>query len=154
VDAEDVRLAVYRTFAGTGRAPDAGQLAEHLGAGLPAVTVGLDELPSARHLVLGDWGQIVMAHPFSAVPLGFSITGTRTLCWAGCAWDSFALLICFPARANCWWRPPARRAGARTPGTPDRTGRRMAARALPGGCDPDRRRTGLCAVIPEASSGS
>jgi hypothetical protein len=32
-----------------------------------------------------------MAHPFSAVPLGFSVMGTRTLWWGGCAWDSFAL---------------------------------------------------------------
>jgi Alkylmercury lyase len=32
-----------------------------------------------------------MAHPFSAVPLGFSAMGARTLWWGGCAWDSFAL---------------------------------------------------------------
>jgi hypothetical protein len=32
-----------------------------------------------------------MAHPFSAVPLGFSVMGARTLWWGGCAWDSFAL---------------------------------------------------------------
>ena len=34
---------------------------------------------------------IVMAHPFSSVPLGFSVMGRRTLWWGGCAWDSFAL---------------------------------------------------------------
>jgi hypothetical protein len=32
-----------------------------------------------------------MAHPFSAMPLGFSVMGARTLCWGGCARDSFAL---------------------------------------------------------------
>ncbi|WP_435598237.1 organomercurial lyase [Streptomyces anulatus] len=32
-----------------------------------------------------------MAHPFASVPLGFSVMGTRTLWWGGCAWDSFAL---------------------------------------------------------------
>lgn len=32
-----------------------------------------------------------MAHPFSAVPLGFSAMGRETLWWGGCAWDSFAL---------------------------------------------------------------
>jgi hypothetical protein len=32
-----------------------------------------------------------MAHPFAAVPLGFSVMGPRTLWWGGCAWDSFAL---------------------------------------------------------------
>ena len=32
-----------------------------------------------------------MAHPFSSVPLGFSVMGESTLWWGGCAWDSFAL---------------------------------------------------------------
>lgn len=32
-----------------------------------------------------------MAHPFTAVPLGFSVMGERTLWWGGCAWDSFAI---------------------------------------------------------------
>jgi hypothetical protein len=32
-----------------------------------------------------------MAHPFSSVPLGFSVMGAGTLWWGGCAWDSFAL---------------------------------------------------------------
>ena len=91
MDSEDLRLAVYRAFAETGRAPRPAELAEQLGAGLPAVTGGLDELARARHLVLGDRGQIVMAHPFSAVPLGFSVMGASTLWWGGCAWDSFAL---------------------------------------------------------------
>ena len=91
MDSEDLRLAVYRAFAETGQAPRAAELAEQLGAGIPAVAAGLGELGRARHLVLGDRGQIVMAHPFSAVPLGFSVMGARTLWWGGCAWDSFAL---------------------------------------------------------------
>ena len=32
-----------------------------------------------------------MAHPFSAVPLGFAVMGASTLWWGGCAWDSFAI---------------------------------------------------------------
>ncbi|MGH3180218.1 MAG: organomercurial lyase, partial [Streptosporangiaceae bacterium] len=91
MDSEDLRLAVYRAFAGTGRAPDAGELAAQLGAEASEVAAGLSELARARHLVLGDQGQIVMAHPFSSVPLGFSVMGARTLWWGGCAWDSFAL---------------------------------------------------------------
>ena len=55
------------------------------------MAAGLSELARGRHLGLGDRGEIVMAHPFSAVPLGFSAMGTRTLWWGGCAWDSFAL---------------------------------------------------------------
>ena len=91
MDSEDLRLAVYQAFARTGRAPEAAELAGQLGTDLPAVTGGLAELARARHLALDGEGRIVMAHPFSAVPLGFSVMGTRTLWWGGCAWDSFAL---------------------------------------------------------------
>lgn len=35
-------------------------------------------------------GEVARAHPFTAVPLGFSVMGTDTLWWGGCAWDSFA----------------------------------------------------------------
>jgi hypothetical protein len=78
---EDVRLAVYDAFVRTGRPPPAADLDS--GA--------LAELAAQRHLVLGEDGEIVMAHPFSAVPLGFSVMGATTLWWGGCAWDSFAL---------------------------------------------------------------
>jgi Alkylmercury lyase len=91
MDAEDLRLAVYRAFAETGRAPGSGELAAELGVEAAEVAAGLAELAHGRHLALGDQGQIVMAHPFSAVPLGFSVMGARTLWWGGCAWDSFAL---------------------------------------------------------------
>ena len=91
MDNEDLRLAVYRTFAATGRAPGSGELAAQLRTGTEEVAVGLRELAAERHVVLNDEGRIVMAHPFSAVPLGFSVMGRDTLWWGGCAWDSFAL---------------------------------------------------------------
>ena len=91
MDSEDLRLAVYRSFAQTGRAPESQGLAEQLESDVPAVIRGLNELAGARHLVLDEAGRIVMAHPFSAVPLGFAVMGRRTLWWGGCAWDSFAL---------------------------------------------------------------
>ena len=78
MDSEDLRLAVYRAFAGTGRAPERGELAGQLGADVREVAAGLDELARGRYLALGDRGEIAMAHPFSAVPLGFSVMGTRT----------------------------------------------------------------------------
>jgi hypothetical protein len=81
VDTEDVRLAVYRSFAETGRAPEPGLLDRD----------ALRELHEQRHVALDREGQIVMAHPFAAVPLGFSVMGRETLWWGGCAWDSFAL---------------------------------------------------------------
>jgi hypothetical protein len=81
-DPEDVRLAVYRSFATTGRAPSRASIGDD---------EALRELASARHLVLDDSGEVVLAHPFSSVPLGFSVMGSRTLWWGGCAWDAFAL---------------------------------------------------------------
>jgi alkylmercury lyase-like protein len=91
MDSEDLRLAVYEEFAATGRAPDASSLAARFGTGVSEVADGLADLARARHLALDGDGRIVMAHPFSAVPLGFSVMGARTLWWGGCAWDSFAL---------------------------------------------------------------
>jgi hypothetical protein len=91
MDGEDLRLAVYRMFARTGRAPDTYSLARQLGADPVVVARGLEELAAVRHLVLDGDGGIIMAHPFSAVPLGFSVMGARVLWRGGCAWDSFAL---------------------------------------------------------------
>jgi Alkylmercury lyase len=97
VDTEDVRLAVYRSFVATGAAPTVAALADELGATPDAVREALAALHRARHLVLdtdtttgatGD--RIVMAHPFTSVPLGFSVMGADTLWWGGCAWDAFA----------------------------------------------------------------
>ncbi|MGC0416609.1 organomercurial lyase [Embleya sp. AB8] len=87
---EQLRLAVYRGFADTGRAPSNAELAATLGVSELTVRAGLWALHEQRHIVLRD-DAIVLAHPFSSVPLGFSVMGRRTLWWGGCAWDSFAL---------------------------------------------------------------
>lgn len=91
LDLEDVRLAVYSTFARHGRAPGLDDLADCFAASPEQIREALTSLAVARHLALDDAGDIVMAHPFSAVPLGFSVMGTATLWWGGCAWDSFAM---------------------------------------------------------------
>jgi Alkylmercury lyase len=91
VDVEDLRLAVYSGFRERGRAPTIDELAVRLAASADDVRAGLDELAAARHVVLGSGAEIVMAHPFSAVPLGFSVMGSSTLWWGGCCWDSFAV---------------------------------------------------------------
>ena len=91
VDDEAVRLAVYQSFATTGRPPGGDELAAAVGATAGEVEASIGRLAADRHLALGDRGQIVMAHPFSAVPLGFAVMGDDTLWWGGCAWDSFAL---------------------------------------------------------------
>ncbi len=91
MDLEELRLAVYQSFAAEGRPPDVGKLSAEVGLDADAVTQGLMELARARHLVLDDRYQILMAHPFAAIPLGFSVMGANTLWWGGCAWDSFAV---------------------------------------------------------------
>jgi hypothetical protein len=88
---EAVRLAVYRGFVTAGAAPSVEQMAEELVLSADAVHAALAELHEARHLVLGADGQILMAHPFASIPLGFSVMGHETLWWGGCAWDSFAI---------------------------------------------------------------
>jgi len=88
---EDVRVAVYQGFRTTGRAPSTGQLAEDLQTSVEMIGESLAELAAQRHLVLDADGEIVMAHPFSSIPLGFSVMGANTLWWGGCCWDSFAL---------------------------------------------------------------
>ncbi|MFB7471511.1 organomercurial lyase [Kitasatospora sp. NPDC056184] len=91
MEAEQLRLAVHRAFAATGRAPGHDELAAGLGATEAEVRAGLRRLAEARHLALGPDDTILMAHPFSAVPLGFSVMAGATLWFGGCAWDSFAL---------------------------------------------------------------
>jgi len=58
MDGEDLRLAVYRTFAETGHTPDSGELAGQFGVDVLEVAAGLDELARGRHLALGDQGQM------------------------------------------------------------------------------------------------
>jgi len=91
LDDEDLRVAVYRRFTETGLEPTAAGLAEELLTDQEAVRQALRRLADQRHVVLGPDDRIVMAHPFTSVPMGFAVMGTRTLWWGGCAWDSFAL---------------------------------------------------------------
>ncbi|MFZ6003673.1 MAG: organomercurial lyase [Actinomycetota bacterium] len=90
-DREELRLRVYCELRDTGRAPTVASLASQLSSPEGEVRSGLRELAAERHLVLDGEDRIVMAHPFSAIPLGFSVMGRDTLWWGGCCWDSFAL---------------------------------------------------------------
>jgi Alkylmercury lyase len=88
---EDLRLLIYGELVRTGRAPTVAELASSIGWTEAQVRRGLDALHGHRDVVLGPRHDIVMAHPFSTVPLGFSVMGDATLWWGGCAWDSFAI---------------------------------------------------------------
>ncbi|WP_206282226.1 hypothetical protein [Streptomyces rhizosphaericus] len=92
-EAEKVRLAVYRGFARTGRAPSVPELSALTSLAPARVREELRTLHARHDLVLDpqDEDQMVMAHPFASVPLGFSVMGTRTLWWGGCATPSRGL---------------------------------------------------------------
>lgn len=82
---------MYEGFARYGACGSRADLAERLDTSGDAVREALRDLATQRHLVLDGDDQVVMAHPFASIPLGFSVMGRRTLWWGGCAWDSFAL---------------------------------------------------------------
>ncbi len=98
MDVEDLRLAAYAAFA-AGRAPTVASLASATEAAEAEVREGLGSLATQRHVALDADGEIAMAHPFTAVPLGFSVMGRSTLWWGGCAWDSFAIPHLLPDQA-------------------------------------------------------
>jgi len=91
VDAETLRLRIYRQLAEEGRVDSIAVLAADLGDDEAATTAALDDLADRRHIVLDDEGRIVLAHPFATRDFGFSVKSDRTLWWGGCAWDSFAV---------------------------------------------------------------
>ncbi|HEX5043632.1 MAG TPA: organomercurial lyase [Candidatus Polarisedimenticolaceae bacterium] len=100
MDLEDLRLRVYREFVERGAPPSTDALATSLDLTPGEVEAGLRELARARHLVLDAAGHIVMAHPFAAVPMGFSVMGRNTLWWGGCIWDAFALPALLPGEGE------------------------------------------------------
>lgn len=92
---ERVRHAIYRRFADTGQSSTRAGTASATGLDADTVDAAFDTLATQRHIVLRPDAtgslEIVMAHPFAAINLGFSVMGERTLWWGGCAWDSFAV---------------------------------------------------------------
>lgn len=123
MDPHRLRVIVYRAFAEEGRPPGPVDLRRRWGMTRQELRAGLSELAAQRHLVLDADGNVVMAHPFSAVPLGFAVMGSRTLWWGGCAWDAFALPQLLPGEAEvlvatrcpACRRPHAWNVGTRTP---------------------------------------
>lgn len=88
---ERVRRAIYDTFAGQGHAPSRQEIRVRAAVNEAQVKGAVAELAAQRHLALDQSGNVVMAHPFTSVNLGFSVMGARNLWWGGCAWDSFAI---------------------------------------------------------------
>jgi hypothetical protein len=90
-DAE-LRLAVYERILTTGRVPTIAALATHTGTPREDIHAILQRLQAIHAFALTPGsGEILMAHPFSAVPTPYTVR-TRTLSfWANCAWDALAI---------------------------------------------------------------
>jgi hypothetical protein len=90
----DIRLYVYRRFSDDAVAVTPADVAGAFGLTGQAARDALRALHDAHLLVLGPGGeQIVMAHPWAAVPLGFVVSSSTQKWWGGCAWDSFAIPV-------------------------------------------------------------
>jgi len=89
---QQVKLAIYRHFADTGRRPDAGGLANGLGASTADVLAAYRRLRDLRVLVLeSDGASIRMAPPFSGVPTQHVVEADGRSYFANCAWDAFGI---------------------------------------------------------------
>jgi hypothetical protein len=99
-EVEDVRLVVYRAFADTGRPPTLDELTATCRGSLDDVRDALRTLHDQRLVVVDTEANILMAHPFTTVPMGFSVMGETTLWWGGCAWDAFAVPHLVPSEPN------------------------------------------------------
>ncbi|NND02738.1 MAG: hypothetical protein HKN91_08125 [Acidimicrobiia bacterium] len=86
----DLRYAIYRAFADTGRPPTKPKLAKWCGDSATAQDA-LWRLHNAHAIVLDSAGDIRMALPFSAVETGHTVASGDRSWLANCAWDTLAI---------------------------------------------------------------
>jgi len=88
-----VRQAVYDGYITAGRTLQAGEIAQRLDIGEPAVRAALRRLADAHSLVLQpSSGEVLMANPFSAVPTAFAVSSQGRAWWGNCIWDGLGVL--------------------------------------------------------------
>lgn len=87
-----VKLAVYRHFAETGRAPSPREVVERVGSDVESVIDAYGRLRAQRLLVLeADGSSIRMASPFSGVPTQHVVDAGGIQYFANCAWDALGV---------------------------------------------------------------
>ena len=98
-----VRAAIYRHFADEATAPLATDIAEVIGLSAEETRASMRRLAAAKALALRADGELLMAHPFSAVPTGYRVYGDGKSWWANCAWDAlgFAPMLGMDIRVEC-----------------------------------------------------
>ena len=87
-----VKLAVYRHFAETGRSPSPAQVSASVGSDVASVLDAYRRLRAQRVLVLeADGSSIRMAPPFSGVPTQHVVQAGAIKYYANCAWDALGV---------------------------------------------------------------
>lgn len=87
-----VKLAVYRHFAETGRRPSPDAIGDRVGIAVPEVLDAYQHLRAQRVLVLeADGESIRMAPPFSGVATQHVVAAGGVSYFANCAWDALGI---------------------------------------------------------------
>jgi hypothetical protein len=88
-----IRLALYRDFVATGRAPSTTRLSQLTGESLLVTREALERLSSGRAIVLQpESREVLFAPPLSAIPTPFvTRVGARSY-FAPCAWDALGAI--------------------------------------------------------------
>jgi len=88
-----VKLALFREFAESGRAPSCDSIAARTGLSTDAVLRAFQSLRSQRLIWLEpDGATIRMAPPFSGVPTQHRVEAGGVDYYANCAWDTLGVL--------------------------------------------------------------
>ncbi len=86
-----LRGHLYRRTRKKGAVPTRADLCTHLGATTAQIDDALGFLADSCVLVLNESGEVLMAHPFSAVPTAYKVETPTRAYWANCAWDAIAI---------------------------------------------------------------
>lgn len=88
-----VKLAVYRHFAETGRAPEPADVSKRTGLDEGQVLAAYASLRAQRLLLVEPDGRAIrMAPPFSGVPTQHEVEVGGTHYFANCAWDALGVV--------------------------------------------------------------
>ena len=86
-----LRGHLYRRTRKTGTVPTRAELCIHLSATDSRITEALLFLADSHVLALDEHGEVLMAHPFSAIPTPYRVETPLGDYWANCAWDALAI---------------------------------------------------------------
>ena len=90
-DAWRLRGHLYRRIRQAGAVPTRAELGARLDASERGIADALGFLADAHVLALDGHGEVLMAHPFSAVPTPYRVETAARAYWANCAWDAIAI---------------------------------------------------------------